>query len=324
MVGQGVSYTEAADRTRVRNHRSRLASGAQLVGNWVEVLTPIVAATHRESEWPETIVCDSTSFLVLNRRTGYRSLAFNVLAVWGYPAGRARGRLWALSASHRATTAEWSELFDTLPGTPTLVVADRDGAIHAALRNRWPRTTQAPQDWSPLATEPFVKWCEHHLYELALKNLGRYGLDKDPTARVLLGQAFKTPQGWQAFRDFAADHIQLDAWCARNDSWVTPQTTWRTRLPDHHANGAVEKALQQVIGLIGQRAYSFRNRYRTNQLLELARLRINGAADEAAYAGAIRQHLNTGGPLRRQLSCADHGTRPRQRGQRVARASLRT
>lgn len=36
MVGQGVSYTESADRTRVRNQRGRFASGAQLVANWVE------------------------------------------------------------------------------------------------------------------------------------------------------------------------------------------------------------------------------------------------------------------------------------------------
>lgn len=324
-VGAGLTYTEAAQHARARTGRPPTAAGlgAQLVGNWVEVLTPVVAEAHRETEWPETIVCDSTSFLVLNRRTGYRSLAFNVLAVWGYPAGRARGRLWALSASHRATAVEWFELFGTLPGTPGLVVADHDRAIHGALRNRWPRSGAAPANWSPLPTEPFVKWCEHHLYELGRKNLERYGLHKDPTARTLLGQAFKSPQGWAAFTAFAEGHIQLDAWCAKNDPWVSAQTASRSRLPDHHANGAVEKALQQVIGLMGQRAYSFRNRYRTNQLLELARLRINGVADETAYAAAIRHHLNTGGTLPRQLTCADRGTRPRQRGQRVQRASLR-
>ena len=79
MVGQGVSYTEAADRVRVRNARGRVASGAQLVGNWVEVLGPAVAASRAETSWPETVVLDDTWFMVTNRRTGLISRAFSVL-----------------------------------------------------------------------------------------------------------------------------------------------------------------------------------------------------------------------------------------------------
>ena len=45
MVGQGVSYMEAADRVRARNSRGRFEHGAQLVANWVEVLGPVVVAT---------------------------------------------------------------------------------------------------------------------------------------------------------------------------------------------------------------------------------------------------------------------------------------
>ena len=43
MVGQGVSYTETADRIRVRNRRQRFEAGAQLVANWTEVLSPVVS-----------------------------------------------------------------------------------------------------------------------------------------------------------------------------------------------------------------------------------------------------------------------------------------
>lgn len=324
-VGSGLTYTEAAQAARARAGRRPVAVGlgAQLVGNWVEVLAPVVAAAHHEVAWPETIVCDSTSFFVTNTRTGYRSLAFNVLAVWGYPAGRRKGRLWALSASHQATNVEWSELLERLPGTPRLVVADHDRAIHAAVANHWPLNGLPPRNWSPVQSEPFVKWCEHHLHELARGHLRTYGRDQDRTARQLLHEAFRSPHGWDAFRAYAAQLVQLDHWCSGAESWVRPQASRRTQLPDHHANGAVEQSLQQVIALIGRRAYSFRNRHRTNQLLELARLRINGVADEVTYAAAIRDHLNSGGTLGGQLNCADHGTKPQHRGQQVSPASLR-
>ena len=76
MVGQGVSYTETADRIRVRNRRQRFEAGAQLVANWTEVLSPVVAAQFAETEWPETVVLDATWFMVTNRRTGDTTQAF--------------------------------------------------------------------------------------------------------------------------------------------------------------------------------------------------------------------------------------------------------
>ena len=60
MVGQGVSCTETADRILTRNQRNRFDCGAQLVGNWTEVLSPVVAAEFAENEWPETMVLDAT------------------------------------------------------------------------------------------------------------------------------------------------------------------------------------------------------------------------------------------------------------------------
>jgi hypothetical protein len=99
MVGQGVSYTETADRMRARNRRDRCECGAQLVANWVEVLGPVVGEEYAETSWPETVVLDSTWFTVTNRRTGSTTQAFAVLAVHGYPAGAKRGRSWALRAT---------------------------------------------------------------------------------------------------------------------------------------------------------------------------------------------------------------------------------
>lgn len=91
MVGQGVSYTEAADRLRARNRRDRFAGGAQLVANWVEVLAPVVAARHAEAAWPETVVLDSTWFMVTNTTMGTTTRAFSVLGAYGYEAGGLHG-----------------------------------------------------------------------------------------------------------------------------------------------------------------------------------------------------------------------------------------
>ena len=49
MVGQGVSYTETADRMRARSQRDRFDRGAQLVCNWTEVLGPVVAQEYKEA-----------------------------------------------------------------------------------------------------------------------------------------------------------------------------------------------------------------------------------------------------------------------------------
>jgi len=326
-VGTGATYTEAAAVARVRAGRRVMAAGlgAQLVANWVEVLGPVVTAEAAESEWPETIVCDSTNFMVTNVRTGARTQAFAVLAVWGYPAGAARGRLWSLTASHRARGADWSRVFATLPGRPELVVSDLSGAIHGAVARRWPAPIPAPRNWSPVPAEPFVYRCEHHLRQNALEHFATYGITRDRTAQRLLGKAFKSPQGWAAFRRFAKGYVQLDHWASMADPWLRPQTYQRAKLPQHHANGAAEQAIQQTIDLIGQRAYSFRNEVRTNALLELVRARLNGRADEVAYATAIRNHLAAGGRLTPQLACVDVGTKPRNRqpNQVVPASSLR-
>jgi hypothetical protein len=41
LVGCGVSYSETADRLRVKSRRGRFEQCAQLVANWVEVLGPV-------------------------------------------------------------------------------------------------------------------------------------------------------------------------------------------------------------------------------------------------------------------------------------------
>ena len=67
-IGSGLTYTEAAQHARARAGPPAAAVGlvAQLAANWMEALTPVVAASHQETAWPETIVCDATRFMVMN------------------------------------------------------------------------------------------------------------------------------------------------------------------------------------------------------------------------------------------------------------------
>ncbi|MCW2705151.1 MAG: hypothetical protein JWQ37_3146 [Blastococcus sp.] len=66
-----VSYTDAASRVRRRawgddgaaqRAETTVASG-QMVADWLSKFGPIVAAPHAETEWPETVVLDSTRFM---------------------------------------------------------------------------------------------------------------------------------------------------------------------------------------------------------------------------------------------------------------------
>ncbi|TQO20665.1 hypothetical protein FB472_2310 [Rhodoglobus vestalii] len=66
------------------------------------------------------------------------------------------------------------------------------------------------------------------------------------------------------------------------------QAVRRADRPPVHANGAVESALAQVRNLMEPRMYSYKNRARTNRVLELVRLSMPCADDCAAYTAAIR------------------------------------
>src|SRR5665648_994404 len=81
--------------------------GGNTVAEWLDTCAPVVMAEHAETTWPETLVLDSTRFLVTNSWTGDTSVAFNVLGAYGYPApGQGRPRVWALAAYHQATALE--------------------------------------------------------------------------------------------------------------------------------------------------------------------------------------------------------------------------
>jgi hypothetical protein len=76
-VGAGASYQRAALRARATSGRPLLEGdwGGNTVAEWLDTCAPVVMAEHAETAWPETLVLDSTRFMVTNTWTGVSSVA---------------------------------------------------------------------------------------------------------------------------------------------------------------------------------------------------------------------------------------------------------
>ncbi len=274
-VGKGDSYAAPPRHARAMTRRPPTAQddGGQLVANWVEVFAGSIIAHYAETAWPETLLLDATAFRVPDAATGRQKLAFWVLAAYGYPAGARRGSLWALMASPQGAQADWLRLLSAHDGAPAMVIADDAGAAAAGARLRWAGHEQ-----------PAITRCEWHLRDNALKLMVAHGLSADSTLHTLLGGAFTSPAGWHVFKDAASPYRNLAAWAARNDGVVTAQVARRDALPAHHSLAAVEAVLAHVGQRIERRAFLLRNEARTNLLLGLMRLDLNGLATNGATA----------------------------------------
>lgn len=316
-VAHGESYAQAAETVRELAGRraTRPGFGAQVVGAWVETLGPVVCAPYAESSWTETIVCDATAFSFRNHTTDRRQHAFSVLAIVGYE-HTGGPRVLALHATHRANDAGWLEAFSRLGGTPRMVVSDQAQATANALVSRWP------------VNAPFLYYCEHHLRKNALARLDIYGLaQNDNPVFAALGSAFTSPQAWTTFRRQAGRHTRIRSWALSVDAIVKSQSAQRPLLPYVRSNSAVEDTLRKLRAAIAPRAWSLRNKERTNRMLELMRVRMNNQASEAAFAHTIREALMNGLILPGQMRIVDAGTGPviRRRtpaGQSVPKPSL--
>jgi len=78
-VGNGLTCTEAAARARATAGRG-LYGGVEpngaLVAEWIDVFAPLLVGAHAETSWPETVVIDSTNFIISNVRMGTSKQAF--------------------------------------------------------------------------------------------------------------------------------------------------------------------------------------------------------------------------------------------------------
>jgi hypothetical protein len=302
-VGKGESYAAAARRTRLLHGRAptRADDGGQLVANWVEVFAPAILAVHAEEAWPDTLLLDSTDFKIRDPKTDRLVVAFNVLAAYGYPVV-GRGRLWAVTVSPTATKNDWLRLLSGIDGVgPRKVITDSAGATAAAVRLRWPD-----------APTPFFSRCEWHLRDNAAALMTTYQLAGDASPEMaLLNKAFRSEAGWLAFREMASSYPNLDYWAATQHDQVGAQTRVREQLPAHYSVSAIEPPLSAIRAMLDARRFYLRNEARTNLLVGLMRLHVNGVADERSYAAIIRRTLEaSAGSTPPQLAITDPRDRP--------------
>jgi hypothetical protein len=297
-LGRGASYTEVAQRARAQTPERgrtyargpRTVVNGQTAANWLARFGPIVAASHQETAWPETLVLDSTVFTHTDTWTGRRAQLFTVHAAYGYPAGSSEGRLWALASSPTNTAADWQAFLASLTGRPKVVVLDDDKAIQAGVRQCWPG-----------GSGPHLHQCEHHLYARARAAMERDQLPDIHPLHEQLNVAFTSPQAWAEFA--AAVHanrrVELAAWVDHWGPQLQGQLIRRAAhpagVPGHWANGAIEHPLKLVGAVVGRRAWTLRNRARMDLLLELVRLRVNKQDNARRYTLAITEDLTAGG-----------------------------
>jgi hypothetical protein len=299
-VGQGMTYSEAARRAKIRTRRGSTPT-AQLVGNWVEVFGPIVTAARAETAWPETLVIDAKE-LHANKPGGVIGAVFTLLGVFGYETGQKKGRLVALKAvPGSVSTRKWAGLLASLPGQPTMVITDRDKAAIGAVTQVFPNTV--------------IRLCRWHLRGgLTDRVRTAVGSSKTHPLRIAAETATDDMFEWSAFQMTAAQypHAAVGNFISTYDKYLVDEFVggMGVALPDHWANGAVEQALFQVGETLKPRAFPLRNAERTNRLLELFRFQQNRWDDEGAYSAAIREHVTGGGPLTPQLSIKDPAGQP--------------
>lgn len=310
-VGTGASYLQAADRARVAARRARLPGerGGALVAEWLDLLAPVVISPYAESEWPETLVLDSTRYIVENVRTGTQTLAFNVLGAYGYPT-HGRPRVWALHATHHARARDWEHFLRSLDiaNPPRLVITDGADEIRNGVRQVWP---EQPSASLPV---PFVARCEHHLRGNVVDALAEDRVDHFGSRRMdALNEAFRSVAGWEKFTGtVTSKQSATTAWLAANGGSVAIQVAVRHLLPCHHSTAALDQRLGRVRDFLDSRSFVLRNKRRTNLMLGLIRNHLNGMDLEREYIAQLRGHLaDPASELRSQRGGYDRGAGPR-------------
>jgi hypothetical protein len=229
--------------------------------------------------------------MVDNRRTGTQRLAFNVLGAYGYPdPGAGSPRVWALRASHRARQQDWVELLTSLDVTtpPRLVVTDGSDEIGNAVRAVWPALP------GPSFPQPYLLSCEHHLHRNGVEAMGRDGIGgPGHPMRLLLDTALRSSSGWAELCAKAVGFRATERWLAGIYTPVRQQVAVRHLLPAHHSTAALDTALGRVRDFLDARSFALRNARRTNLLLGLVRLHLNGADVERRYHALVRDFTDT-------------------------------
>jgi hypothetical protein len=281
LVGAGASYRSASESVRreidrpARQQKNgrRYSNQPHLLEDWVEVFAPVVDAAFRELTWPEVIAVDEVPFhLATGGPSG--SHHFSVLGALGYP----NGRVCLLQAASDRSAIGWTAFFRSRAGRPSRVVCDGSPTIRVAIEYAWP----------PPST-PLIWTCHHHLVRQILEKLPRGAPLSD-----LAGTALQGPSSWHEFvavaRDYPAPH--LHHWIETHQDLVLRQLS----SPLHPlTTGGLEEKLNTVRGWLADRRGTFSNRQRTDRLLMLMRLQLNGHANRRTYHRLLQEHARSRG-----------------------------
>jgi len=288
-VGHGNSYRDAVKRVRMRANIGktigvRAVPKGQTVADWMTDFVPIVAAPHQATEWPPVLVLDSVNFRWTDH-DGTNHMLYNVLAAYGYGATGKNGRLVKVDANPSGGTEGWTEFLSSLPGRPLSIVADQDEAIRRGVVNAW----------GPGSDVELIHNCEHHLRRNAIASMERDKLTPASDVRRLFREALISEEGWDTFEETVMEQptfLNTRNWVNRWDAKLRLQAGRRLDRPPVYGNHAVEAALAQIRQLMEPRMYSYKNRARTNLMLELVRLSMLRADDVSTYTSAIRTELD--------------------------------
>jgi len=285
LVGAGASYRSASESVRREINRParqpkngrRYSTQPHLLEDWVEVFAPVVDAAFAEFTWPEVIAVDEVPFHLTTGLSGGRH-HFSVLGALGYPSHR----VCLLRATPDRSATGWTEFFRSKAGRPARVVCDGSPALRTAIEAAWP----AP-------TTPLVWSCHHHLAQQIL--------DKIPVGSPLAPPAHAALQALSGWDDFVQQAHRyplprLDEWIEAHQDLVVHQLT--TPLPPL-TTGALEAKLTVLRGWLADRRATFTNQRRTDRLLMLMRLQLNGHANRRTYHRFLQEHARShgGNPL---------------------------
>ncbi len=307
-IGGGDSYTDVAERVKAQAwgekrqwHRKPSTNiNGGLVADRLQQYDPVVAEAHAETEWPDTLVLDSTEFQYTDSWTDTKSRLFCVLFAYGYPSDGTQPRLWkGRIESERHRTA--------MGGLPRHL-AGQGSSRHQRRRQqhqvRGPYALVARSSRSlPLLRAPPLPEISHG------DGCGQSG--SGSPLHEALNHSFHNPEEWEALRDKVRElgSPALQRWMRGKSRMMATQLSRRGEI-GVYSNGAIEAPIRTVRQGIERRAWCFRNRARMDLSLEMMRLRLNKVDSADAYSGLIRDHLTVtkGMPLSKRKQWDRRGT----------------
>jgi hypothetical protein len=300
-VGEGWTYRGVGRLLRTdANRMKKTATGIEyasrdssVVEDWIEIFAPVIFERYAPKEWPPLVMLDDLPFLVRVPGTTHKRVAFRIFAALGFwPNGRRR--LLRLEAFADKTPANWAQFLTAIGGRPCGIICDNESGMLKGIEQVWPHT----------ATDPApIVWLSHwHVGNALLKLLRRYKRLTPPLSDVLQ-DAFMGTTEWQAFDTFARqshfpelvkwlDNPAPLSWWA-GDLTMSERILWqlerRRGIPS--TTTALEQHLLVIKEKLNKRKFVFRNRERTNRMLQLMQLHLNDQANERTYSALIRRQL---------------------------------